>query len=142
MEDSVGPALRLTRPEGAKGGNLWTLRAAPRNELRGHGPVVEKGWRVRSGAMLPTEERPLHVSATATDGVSIADAKSKWRLLGFAGENRDYAGELKRAKGQCQAQLVFEEDSITTSGHRSATSRPSADDTLRKPDPRDPDRRR
>jgi zinc protease len=108
---------------GAKGINLWSSFRVPppQRSARLYRALVERGVASSvSGALLPTEEPFLYsVSATATDGTSLASAEAA--LLEALEEVRA-AGvtpvELERAKRQLNARLVFDRDSITNIAHQ------------------------
>jgi zinc protease len=108
---------------GAKGVNLWSsFRVAPpQRTARLYKALVDKGLAsFVSGALLPTEQPFLYtVSATATDGISLASVEAA--LLEELDQVRQTgitAAELDRAKTQLYAQLVFDADSITSVAHQ------------------------
>jgi zinc protease len=108
---------------GAKGLNLWASfrTPPPQRSARLYRAVVDSGLASAvSGALLPTQEPFLYtISATATDGVSLDRVEAA--LLGVL--ERVRAGgitphELRRAKDQLRARVVFEGDSITNVAHQ------------------------
>jgi zinc protease len=108
---------------GAKGINLWSSFRVPppQRSARLYRALVERGVASSvSGALLPTEEPFLYsVSATATDGTSLASAEAA--LLEALEEVRAAGvtpAELERAKRQLNARLVFDRDSITNIAHQ------------------------
>jgi zinc protease len=118
------PALLLDAIlTGAKGVNLWSSFRVPppQRNARLYRALVERGLASAvSGAMVPTAEPFLYaVSATATDGISI-DVIEEALLDALAAVARDGVtpDELKRAKAQLHARLVFENDSITSIAHQ------------------------
>jgi zinc protease len=118
------PALILDAVlTGAKGVNLWSsFRVAPpQRSARLYRALVERGLASSVfGAMLPTAEPFLYtVSVTATDGTSLdvveqalLEALDRVRVDGITTE------ELKRARAQLLARLVFDGDSITNIAHQ------------------------
>jgi zinc protease len=108
---------------GAKGINLWSSfrTAPPQRSARLYRALVE--GRLASsvgGGLLPTEHPFLYLlSATAIDGVTLADVEAAATL---AIENVLKEGvteeEIRKAKNQLRARLVFENDSVTNLGHQ------------------------
>jgi zinc protease len=108
---------------GAKGLNLWaSFRVPPpQRSTRLYRTLVERGLASSvSGALLPTAEPFLFsVSATATDGVSLASVEA--RLLEELDRVRGEGitePELVKAKAQLHARLVFDGDSVTNIAHQ------------------------
>jgi zinc protease len=102
---------------GAKGVNLWASyrTAPPQRSARLYQALVNSGLASAvSGALLPTQEPFLYtISVTATDGVSLDRVEE--RVLGELDRvhhNGITAQELRKAKNQLRARLVFENDSI------------------------------
>jgi len=108
---------------GAKGLNLWSSFRVPppQRSARLYRALVERGLAASvSGSLLPTEQPFLYtLSVTATEGSPIERAESallgeleRLRLEGITDE------ELRRAKSQLRARLVFESDSVTNIAHQ------------------------
>ncbi len=108
---------------GAKGVNLWASfrTPPPQRSARLYQALVNSGLASAvSGAMLPTEEPFLYtISVTATDGVSLDRVETatlaeleRARVHGITPQ------ELRKAKNQLRARLVFENDSITNIAHQ------------------------
>jgi zinc protease len=108
---------------GAKGVNLWSSfrLPAPQRSARLYRALVERGLASNvSGSLMPTEQPFLYtISATATDGVPLADVEGAMleevdRLC------RDGItdAELAKAKAQLRARLVFDTDSVTNIAHQ------------------------
>jgi len=108
---------------GAKGVNLWASfrTPPPQRSARLYQALVNTGLASAvSGAVLPTEEPFLYtISATATDGVSLdrleealISEMERARVEGIT------PPELRKAKNQLRARLVFENDSITNIAHQ------------------------
>ena len=108
---------------GAKGLNLWaSFRVPPpQRSTRLYRALVETGLASSvSGSLLPTAQPFLFtVSATATDGASLASVEA--RLLEELDRVRREGiteGELAKAKAQLHARLVFDGDSVTNIAHQ------------------------
>jgi zinc protease len=108
---------------GAKGLNLWaSFRVPPpQRSTRLYRALVEQGLASYvSGSLLPTAQPFLFtVSATATDGASLASVEA--RLLEELDRVRREGiteGELAKAKAQLHARLVFDGDSVTNIAHQ------------------------
>jgi zinc protease len=108
---------------GAKGVNLWASfrTAPPQRSARLYHALVDSGLASAvSGSLLPTEQPFLYtVSVTATDGVlldrvedAVVSELERARLHGITPQ------ELRKAKNQLRARLVFENDSITNIAHQ------------------------
>jgi zinc protease len=108
---------------GAKGLNLWSSFRVPppQRSARLYRALVERGLASSvSGSLMPTEQPFLYtLSATATDGTSLdevetamVDALEDVRRGGISDT------ELKKAKAQLRARLVFESDSVTNIAHQ------------------------
>jgi zinc protease len=108
---------------GAKGVNLWSSFRSqpPQRQSRLYRALVERGVASSvSGAMLPTEQPFLYtVSVTATEGTVLASVEDIL-LSELTRLTRDGVTdqELSRAKRQLQAQLIFDEDSVTNVAHQ------------------------
>jgi len=118
------PALILdTVLTGAKGVNLWSSFRSqpPQRKSRLYRALVERGVASTvSGAMLPTEQPFLYtVSVTATEGTVLESVEAILleELLRVARECITDL-ELSQAKTQLQAQLVFDQDSVTNVAHQ------------------------
>jgi zinc protease len=118
------PALVLDAVlTGAKGINLWSSfrMAPPQRRSRLYRALVDSGLASSvSGALLPTEQPFLYVcSVTATAGASLPSVESV--LLGELDRVRTEgitAAELKSARTQLKARLVFDNDSVTNIAHQ------------------------
>jgi zinc protease len=108
---------------GAKGLNLWSSFRVPPPQRRArlYRALVERGLASQvSGSVLPTEDPFLYtISATATDGTSLASVESVL-LEEVDRVRRDglLDVELAKAKTQLKARLVFDNDSITNIAHQ------------------------
>jgi zinc protease len=108
---------------GAKGVNLWSSFRSqpPQRKSRLYRALVERGVASSvSGAMLPTEQPFLYtVSITATEGTVLESVEAivLEELLLVARDGITDL-ELSRAKTQLQAQLVFDQDSVTNVAHQ------------------------
>jgi zinc protease len=108
---------------GAKGLNLWSSfrTPPPQRSARLYRALVERQLASSiSAGLLPTEHPFLYlISATAMDGVSLADVEG---AVTDALDHVVAAGvtdqELTKAKNQLRARLVFENDSVTNLGHQ------------------------
>jgi zinc protease len=108
---------------GAKGLNLWSSFRVPPPQRRArlYRALVERGLASSvSGSILPTEQPFLYtVSATATDGISLAAVEAALiEQLDQVARTGITADELTRAKAQLRARLVFENDSVTNIAHQ------------------------
>jgi zinc protease len=108
---------------GAKGLNLWASfrTPPPQRSARLYQALVNTGLASAvNGALLPTQEPFLYtVSVTATDGVpldrleqAVVSELDRARTRGITPQ------ELRKAKNQLRARLVFENDSITNLAHQ------------------------
>ena len=108
---------------GAKGVNLWASfrTPPPQRSARLYQALVNTGLASgASGGLVPTEEPFVYtISATATDGTPLARLEEaavaeieRVRREGITPQ------ELKKAKTQLRARLVFENDSITNIAHQ------------------------
>ena len=108
---------------GAKGVNLWASfrTPPPQRSARLYRALVDGGLASAvSGALLPTEEPFLYtISVTATDGVPLDNVEeATTRELERIRTNGITSQELRKAKNQLRARLVFENDSITNIAHQ------------------------
>src|SRR5690606_2688881 len=108
---------------GAKGVSLWCAfrGAPPQRKSRLYTSLVDRGLASSvSGALLPTRDPYLYtLSFTAVDGVAAAALEEAAvaqvdRVLGH-GVTDD---EVRRARRQLKARLVFENDSVTNVAHQ------------------------
>jgi zinc protease len=108
---------------GAKGLNLWSSFRVPppQRSARLYRALVERGLASYvSGSIVPTEQPFLYtVSATATDNTPL-DAVEAAMLEELERVRREGItdAELKKAKAQLRARLVFESDSVTNIAHQ------------------------
>ena len=118
------PALLLDAVlSGAKGVNLWSSFRSqpPQRQSRLYRALVERGLASAvAGAMLPTEHPFLYtVSVTANEGTVLESVESiLLEELGGVARHGITDAELLRAKTQLQAQLVFDQDSVTNVAHQ------------------------
>jgi zinc protease len=108
---------------GAKGLNLWaSLRVPPpQRSTRLYRALVEGALAsCVSGSLLPTADPFLFtISATATDGVSLASVEAEMlEQLDRVPREGVTEPELDKAKAQLKARLVFEGDSVTNIAHQ------------------------
>ena len=108
---------------GAKGVNLWASfrTPPPQRSARLYQALVNTGLASSvSGGFVPTKEPFLYtISMTATEGTplprleeTVLAALDRVRASGITSE------ELRKAKNQLRARLVFEQDSITNIAHQ------------------------
>jgi zinc protease len=108
---------------GAKGLNLWSSFRVPppQRSARLYRSLVERGLASNvSGSLMPTEQPFLYtVSATATEGIALADVESAM-LDELDRVRRDGVtdAEVAKAKAQLRARLVFDNDSVTNIAHQ------------------------
>ena len=118
------PALLLDAIlTGAKGVNLWSSFRSqpPQRQSRLYRALVERGLASSvSGAMLPTEQPFLYtVSVHGNGGNRRIELKPLLlEELGRVARDGVTDVELARAKTQLQAQLVFDQDSVTNVAHQ------------------------
>jgi zinc protease len=108
---------------GAKGVNLWASfrTAPPQRSARLYQALVNGGLASAvSGGLLPTQEPFLYaISVTATDGVSLDRVEEVLvKELERIRQNGITPHELRKAKNQLRARLLFENDSITNIAHQ------------------------
>ncbi len=108
---------------GAKGMNLWSSFRVPppQRSARLYRALVDRGLASSvSGSLLPTEQPFLYtVSAAATEGTPLDAVESA--LLDEMDRVRRHGltdAELRKAKAQLRARLVFESDSVTNIAHQ------------------------
>jgi zinc protease len=108
---------------GAKGVNLWASfrTPPPQRSTRLYQALVNGGLASAvTGGLVPTQEPFLYtISLTATDGTPLSRLEAaalaeieRVRREGITPE------ELRKAKNQLRARLVFEQDSITNIAHQ------------------------
>jgi zinc protease len=108
---------------GAKGVNLWASfrTPPPQRSARLYQALVNNGLASAvSGGLVPTHEPFLYtISVTATDGTPL-DALEQALLTELDRVHRHgiTPEELRKAKNQLRARLVFENDSITNIAHQ------------------------
>jgi zinc protease len=108
---------------GAKGLNLWSSFRVPppQRSARLYRALVERGLASSvSGSLVPTEQPFLYtLSATATDGVALDDVeRAALEELDRVRRDGVTEAELRKAKAQLRARLVFESDSVTNIAHQ------------------------
>jgi zinc protease len=108
---------------GAKGVNLWASfrTPAPQRSARLYQRLVNSGLASSvNGGLVPTDEPFLYtISATAMEGVALGALEEA--LVGELERVRAdgvTASELRKAKNQLRARLVFENDSIANIAHQ------------------------
>jgi len=108
---------------GAKGMNLWASfrTPPPQRSARLYQALVNTGVASAvGGALMPTQDPFVYtISVTATEGVPLARVEEV--TLGAIEDVRASgltAHELRKAKNQLRARLVFENDSITNIAHQ------------------------
>jgi zinc protease len=108
---------------GAYGLNLWSSfrTPPPQRSTRLYRALVGKGLASAvSGSLMPTQLPFVYiVSATATDGVPLADVeRAVVNELDAVARGGITPAELSKAKSQLNARLVFENDSVTNIAHQ------------------------
>jgi zinc protease len=108
---------------GAKGVNLWASfrTPPPQRSARLYQALVNTGLASGiGGGIVPTQEPFLYtISATATDGTPLARLEEAATAeIDRVARDGITAAELKKAKTQLRARLVFENDSITNIAHQ------------------------
>ena len=108
---------------GAKGMNLWASfrTAPPQRSARLYQALVNTGIASAvGGALMPTQDPFVYtISVTATEGVPLSRVEDA--TLGAIEDVRTRGltpQELRKAKNQMRARLVFENDSITNIAHQ------------------------
>jgi len=108
---------------GAKGLNLWSSFRVPppQRSARLYRALVERGLASAvHGSLMPTEDPFLYtISATATERTPLAAVEAAL-LEELARVVRDGItdAELKKAKAQLRARMVFDTDSVTNIAHQ------------------------
>jgi zinc protease len=108
---------------GAKGVNLWASFRTPPPQRSARLYQALVNTRLASavnGGLVPTQEPFLYtISATATEGTPL-DAVEHAMLAGLDSARTQgiTPAELRKAKTQLRARLVFENDSITNIAHQ------------------------
>jgi len=108
---------------GAKGVNLWASfrTPPPQRSARLYQALVNTGLASGiNGGLVPTQEPFVYtISATATDGISV-DRLEEAAVAEVERVRREgiTPQELRKAKIQLRARLVFENDSITNIAHQ------------------------
>ena len=108
---------------GAKGLNLWSSfrTPPPQRSARLYRALVDKRLASAvSGAVLPTEHPYLYtLSLTATAGTALSDLEAAAiAVLDETVRNGIGPEELRKAKNQLRARLVFDADSVTNIAHQ------------------------
>jgi zinc protease len=107
---------------GAKGLNLWSSFRVPppQRSARLYRALVERGLAsYLSGSLVPTEQPFLYtLSATATEGTSLDVVESAMLEELELVRNGVTEAELRKAKAQLRARLVFDSDSVTNIAHQ------------------------
>ena len=108
---------------GAKGVNLWVSfrTPPPQRSARLYQALVNTGLASGiSGGIVPTQEPFLYtISATATDGTPLERLEeAAVAAIDRVAREGITPDELKKAKTQLRARLVFENDSITNIAHQ------------------------
>jgi zinc protease len=108
---------------GAKGVNLWSSFRVPppQRKARLYQALVDRGLASAvSGALLPTQHPFLYtVSATVRAGVPLPSVEEAVvETIDGVRRGGVTQAELGRAKTQLRAQLVFDEDSVTSVAHQ------------------------
>jgi zinc protease len=124
LDDDFFPMLVLDAVlTGAKGVNLWASfrTPPPQRSARLYQALVNTGLSSSvNGGLVPTAEPFLYtLSATATTGTRLEDLERA--LLSAVDRVREEgitADELRKARNQLRARLVFENDSITNIAHQ------------------------
>jgi zinc protease len=108
---------------GAKGLNLWASfrTAPPQRSARLYQALVNSGLASAvSGSVIPTQDPFLYtLSLTATEGVGLdAVEEAAVRAIENVRANGITSAELRKAKTQLRARLVFEQDSVSNIAHQ------------------------
>ena len=108
---------------GAYGLNLWSSfrTPPPQRRARLYRALVERGMASAvTGSLLPTEQPFLYtISLTATAGTPLAVLEaSLFEEIERVRSEGITDAELKKAKAQLNARLVFDNDSITNIAHQ------------------------
>jgi zinc protease len=108
---------------GAKGVNLWASfrNPPPQRSARLYQALVDTGLASAvSGGLVPTQDPFLHtLSITATEGTALARVEeAAVAVLERVRADGVSADELRSAKRQLRARLVFEHDSVANIAHQ------------------------
>jgi zinc protease len=108
---------------GAKGLNLWASfrNPPPQRSARLSQALVNTGLASAvSGGLIPTQQPFLYtVSLTATEGTSLdALEEAVLRAVASVQQHGISEAELRKAKTQLRARIVFEQDSISNVAHQ------------------------
>jgi len=108
---------------GAKGLNLWSSFRVPppQRSARLYRALVERGLASAVyGSLMPTEDPFLYtISATATERTPLAAVEAALiEALDRVVHDGITDAELKKAKAQLRARLVFDTDSVTNIAHQ------------------------
>ena len=108
---------------GAYGLNLWSSfrTPPPQRSTRLYRALVGGGLASSvSGSLMPTQMPFVYIiSATATDGVPLADVeRAMLHQIEQVARDGITQAELAKAKSQLNARLVFENDSVTNIAHQ------------------------
>jgi len=108
---------------GAKGLNLWSSfrMPPPQRSARLYRALVERGLASAVyGSLMPTEDPFLYtISATATERTPLAAVEAALvDELDRASRDGITEAELKKAKAQLRARMVFDTDSVTNIAHQ------------------------
>jgi len=108
---------------GAKGLNLWSSFRVPppQRSARLYRALVERGLATAVyGSLMPTEDPFLYtISATATERMPLAAVEAALiEELDRVVHDGITDAELKKAKAQLRARLVFDTDSVTNIAHQ------------------------
>lgn len=106
---------------GAKGINMWSYDAEARRSSSLYRGLVDAGLAasVRS-FVVPTRDPYLYYfSVTAREGVTLERLEKKLgALLAAAASKRPSVRDLRKAKNQLRAMVVFQSDSVTELAHQ------------------------
>jgi zinc protease len=108
---------------GAKGVNLWSSfrGAPPQRKSRLYTALVERGLAAHvAGSLLPTAEPYLYtISFTAMQGVALPDLEAAAQeVIDRLRSDGVDDSEVRRARNQLRARMVFENDSVTNIAHQ------------------------
>jgi zinc protease len=108
---------------GAKGVNLWSSfrGAPPQRKSRLYTALVERGLAAHvAGVLLPTAEPFLYtISFTAMQGVALPDLEAAAQeVIDRLRSDGVDDSEVRRARNQLRARMVFENDSVTNIAHQ------------------------
>lgn len=106
---------------GAKGINLWSYDGEARRSSPLYRRLVDAGLAASARSFyVPTRDPFLYYfSATAREGVPLEKLEKKLLgLLAGAASKRPSARDLRKAKNQLRAMVVFQSDSVTELAHQ------------------------